>query len=123
MGERGLRQQGYGLVEVGERLDVVNRLDAVDGVRGDRHGADRLLVALVADVDDLVALARSHLHLVVHLGHERAHRVDHEPTARPRRSDHFRSRAVSREHHRPAWRHFGHVVDEDNAEVAEALHD
>ncbi len=44
-----------------------------------RHRADRLLVALVADVEDGVALAGPDLELVVDLGDERADGVDHHP--------------------------------------------
>ena len=60
----------------------------------DRHRADRLLVALVADVDDAVALAGPHLHLVVDLGDERAHRVDDVAAVGPGRGDDLGGRAV-----------------------------
>ena len=110
-----------GWSEVGQGGDVVDRLDPVDRVGGDGHRADRLLVALVADVDDLVALAGPDLHLVVDLGDERAHGVDHVAAAGPGRRDDLGRRAVGRQHDRPARRHLGDVVDEDDAEVAEAV--
>ena len=48
MAEGGLGEQRDGGLEAGEGVDLVDRLDPVDGLRGHRHGADRLLVALVA---------------------------------------------------------------------------
>ena len=90
-------------------------LDPVDGVGGDGHGADGLLVALVADVDDLVALAGPHLDLVVDLGDQRAHGVDHVAAVGPGRGDHLGGRAVGREHDRAALGHLVDVVDEDHA--------
>ena len=110
-----------GSSNVGERVDLVDRLDPVDGVGGDGHGADRLLVALVADVDDLVALAGPHLDLVVDLGDERAHGVDHEAAAGPGGGHDLGGRAVGRQHDRAARRHLGDVVDEHHAEVPEAV--
>ena len=88
----------------GERLDLGDRLDPVDGVGGDGHGADGLLVALVADVDDAVALAGPHLHLVVDLGDQRAHGVDHVAAAGLGRGHDLGGRAVGREHDRAARR-------------------
>ena len=41
-----------------------------------RHRANSLFVSLVADVDDLVTLARPDLDLVVDFRDQRAHRVD-----------------------------------------------
>ena len=71
----------------------------------DGHRADRLLVTLVADVHDVVALAGAHLHLVVHLGDERAHGVDDEAAGRPRGLDDLGRRAVRRQHERRPGRH------------------
>ena len=110
-----------GSVNCGSVVDLGDRLDPVDGVGCDRHGADRLLVALVADVDDPVALARPHPHLVVDLGHQRAHRVDHVAALGPGRRDHLGSRAVGRQHDRRAVGHVGDVVDEDHAQRLEAI--
>ena len=82
--ERGLGQEGDGPAGVGQGVDVGLGLDQVDRRRGHGHGAHRLVVALVADVDDGVALARPHLDLVVDLGDQGAHGVDHEPAPRAR---------------------------------------
>jgi hypothetical protein len=77
----------------------------------------------VADVHDLVALAGPDLHLVMHLGHQRAHRVHDVPAAAAGGLDHLGRGAVGAEHHRPARRHVGDVVDEHHPEVLEPLHD
>ena len=71
----------------------------------------------------LVALAGAHLDLVVHLGDERAHRVDDEAAGGARRLDDLGRGAVRRQHDRRARRHLGDVVDEHHAEVLEALDD
>ena len=89
----------------------------------DGHRADRLLVALVADVDDPVALAGAHLDLVVDLGDQRAHRVDHEAAPALGGGDHLGCRAVGREHDRAPGRDLGDVVDEHHALALEALDD
>ena len=124
MAERGLGEQGDGAVGVVERGDVVLGLDEVDGVGRDRHRADRLVVALVADVDDGVALAGPHLDLVVHLGDQRADGVDDEAAVG--------TRAAATTSGAEPWAlsisgralgHLGDVVDEHHAEVAEAVDD
>ena len=89
----------------------------------DGHRADRLLVALVADVDDAVALAGAHPHLVVDLGDERAHRVDDVAAPRLGGGDDLGRRAVGRQHDRRARRDVGDVVDEHDALGLEALDD
>jgi len=121
--QRGLREQRDRLAEVVERVDLGDGLDAIDRVGGNGHRADGLLVALVTDVDDAIALARAHAHLVVHLGDERADRVDDVAAALPSGRDHLRRRAVGREHDRMPDRHLGDVVDEDHALALEALDD
>ena len=98
-------------------------LDEADRVRRDRQRADRLVVAGVTDVEDRVALLGPYLGLVVHLGHERAHRVDDEPVVRLRRGHDLGRRAVGREHERGAGGHVVDVVDEDHAERLEPLDD
>ena len=77
----------------------------------------------VADVEDGVALAAAHLELVVHLGDERAHGVDHDATPGPGRFDDLGGRTVGAQHERRTGGHGGHVVDEDHPLVAEALDD
>ena len=117
MAQRRLRQQrhrGTGRRAPGRDVDVVLRLDQADGVGGHGHGADRLLVALVAHIENGVALAGADLELVVDLGHERAHGVDHHAAGPAGVGDDLGSRAVGREHERRAGGDIVHVVDEDH---------
>ena len=64
----------------GVRSSVSSLLDGLDEdgrVWSLAHGADDLLVALVADEDDRVALVGVTACLHVHFRNERAHGVDH----------------------------------------------
>ena len=70
--------------------DLGDRLDAAHRCGGDGHRADGLFVSLVADIDDAVSLAGSHLDLVVDLGDERAHRIDDVTAAGACCGDHLR---------------------------------
>ena len=124
--QRGLGQQGdrgaLGL-EVAERVEVLLALEEAHRLGGDGHGAHGLLVAGVADVEDRVALPAADLELVVHLGDERADGVDDHAAPGPGGLDDLRGRAVGAEHERRTGGHLGHVVDEDDPLVAEAVHD
>ena len=102
-------------LEVGQRGDIVDRFDPVDRFGGDGHGADGLLVALVADVDDLVALAGSDLDLVVDLGDERADGVDDIAAPLAGLGHHRGGRTVRRQHDGSPFGHLADVVDEDHA--------
>ena len=123
MRERGLCQQRHRLVELGERVDLGDALDTADRPRRDGHRADRLLVTVMADVDDAVALLGAHLHLVMNLGDERAHRVDDVAAASPCCGDDLGGRAVSREHDRTTRGNVGDVVDEHDALLLEPVDD
>ena len=87
--EGGLGQQGHLGAPIPVGLEVVQAVDVLDPLeqahrgRGHGHGADRLLVAVVAHVEHGVALAGPDLELVVDLGHQRAHGVDHHPAPVP----------------------------------------
>ena len=105
----------------GEGGHVVDALDAVDRIGGHGHRADRLLVALVAHVDDLVALARTDLDLVVDLGDERADGVDHVAAPGAGLCHHLGGGSVRGQHEWAAGGHVAHVVDEHHAQVLEAL--
>ncbi len=76
--ERGLGEQRDRFVELRQRVDLADATRPGDRIGRDRHRADGFLVPLVAHVDDAIPLAGTHLHLVVHLRDERAHRVDDE---------------------------------------------
>ena len=94
--QRGLGQQRHRGAGASRRgvVDVGLGPHQSDRVGGDRHGADGLFVAFVADVEHGVALAGPHLQLVVDLGDEGADGVHHDPArARGPRS---RPRAPSR---------------------------
>ena len=119
----GLGEQCNRLVELGQRVHLGDRLDAADRVGCDRHRADGLLVTLVTDVEDAVALAGAHLHLVVDLGDERADGVDHERTALLGCGHHLGRRPMGRQHDRATRGHLVHVVDEHHATAFETLDD
>ena len=121
--QRRLGEQGDRTLDVGQLLDLLDRLDPIDRVGRHRHRADRLLVAFVADVDDAVALPGAHLHLVVDLGDQRAHRVDDVRTTSTGGFDDSGRRPVRRQHDRHADRHVADVVDEHHPEPLEALDD
>ena len=113
--ERCLRQKRhFGSVASGEVLQTDPWVNQGHCVGCLRNCADRLIVTLVADIDDVVSFARHPLDLVVDLGDKRAHGVDHNGSPFGSRSHHFWSRAVGRQHERPAVWHLGDVVDEDN---------
>jgi hypothetical protein len=106
-----------------QRLHPGDALDAV-GHRGrNGHGAHSLLVTFVPHVHDPIALAGSHLDLVVDLGHQRAHTVDDVGALGPGGSDDLRGRTVRGEHDRRAVGHVGDVVDEHHPEGLEPVDD
>ena len=118
-----LGQDGdLGRVVDGGVVDVVLVLHEPHGGRRLGQGADGLVVAGVADVEDGVALAGPDPGLVVDLGHERAHGVDHETAPVAGGGHHVGGRAVGREHHRGAVGKVVDAVDEDDPEVPEPLH-
>ena len=116
VGELGVRRKVEG-------RDLLLRLDEDDRVRNLAHRADDLLVPGVADEDDGVALGGVALGLHVHLGHERAGRVDRPEAAGLGVRVHGRCDAVGREHHRLPLRHLGLLVDEDRAALLEVADD
>ena len=60
---------------------------------------------------------------MVDLGHERADSIDDGAAAGTGGIDHLGGRPVGAEHERRPFGHLGHVVDEDHALLAEAVHD
>ncbi len=101
------------------RVGVVDELDVVGSLTG---GADHLLVALVADEQDVVVVAGEALGLVVHLGHQRAGGVDDLQAAGGGGLVDGRGDAVGGEHHDRALGHLVVVVDEDGARLGQGLH-
>ena len=102
--QRGLREVGdpVGIVHL-EPVHVLLGLDQDEVVGRLAHRALHLLVALVADQHDRVALGRELLGLHVHLGHQRAGGVDGLQPARLRVGVHAwaRLRAPRRRPSRP----------------------
>ena len=120
-GRLGKQRQRF--FEVGERGDFFDGLDSMNRIRCDGHRADGFFVALVADVDDPVALLRAHPDLVVDLGHQRAHGVDHEAAGRFGVGNNLGRRAVRAQHDRRAFGDLVDRVDEDDALLFEPAHD
>ena len=122
--EGRLRQVGdaLGVVEL-ERVDVLLGLDEDEVAGRLAHRALDLLVALVADQHDRVALGGELLRLDVHLGHERAGGVDRLQPARLGVRVHRRRDAVRGEDHGLALGHLGLLLDEDRAALAQLLDD
>ena len=104
-------------------VEVLFALEQPHRLRCDGHGANGLLVPGVAHVEDGVTLAAAHLELVVHLGDERADGVDHDTAAGPGGLDDLGGRAVGAQHQGRTGGDVGHVVDEHDPLVAEALDD
>ena len=106
-----------------ERRDVVHRLDEHDRARRLAHRPDDLLVPGVPDQHDRVAGGRVPPRLDVHLGHERARRVERVQAARDRVGLDRRGDAVRREDDRLALGHVALVIDEHCAAGLELPHD
>ena len=120
--ERRLGDEGD-VVGVGdlERVDVLDGLDQDDALgRLARRPLD-LLVALVADEDDRVALLGELARLDVDLGHQRAGGVDRPQAARGGVGVHGGRDAVGAEHDELALGHLGLLLDEDRAALGELL--
>ena len=96
-----------------DQLDVLGRL---------ARGALDLLVAGVADQQDVVVVGGEPLGLVVDLGHQRAGRVDGLEPALLGLPVHLGRDAVGGEHHGLAGRHLVELLDEDRAARLEVGH-
>ena len=122
--QRGLGEPGHlGRVahdDAGHVGGALHELDVLGGLAG---GALDLLVALVADQQDVVVVAGEAARLVVHLGHQRAGRVDRLQRALGRLLVHHRRDAVGREHDRLPLGHLVELLDEDRAAGLEVRHD
>ena len=122
--QRGLRQPDH-LVLVADG-DVVDRARAVDELHVVGRlagGADDLFVAFVTDQQDVVVVAGEPLGLVVHLGDQRAGRVDHLQAALGGRLVHRRRDPVRGEHHDGAFGHLVGLVDEHGTGLGQRLDD
>jgi hypothetical protein len=103
-------------------LDVrhaVGAVDQPDSGRGLPRGALYFFVPLVADQQDVVVLGGEPARLVVHLGDQRAGRVDGAQAAAFRVEADLGGDAVRGEHHDRAGRHLVDLRDEDRAALFE----
>ena len=122
--EGGLRQpDDFALVAHGHAVDTLGAVDQLDVIGRLAGGADDLFVALVPDQQDVVVLPGEPLGLVVHLGHQRAGRVDHLQIAGGRRLVHGRGHTMRGEDHDGALGHLVGLVDEDRAALGQCLDD
>ena len=104
-----------------ERVDVGDRLDQDDVLGRLAGGPLDLLVALVADQDDRVALLGELARLDVDLGDQRAGRVDRPQAAVGRVGVNGRGDAVGGEDDQLALGDLGLRLDEDRAALGELL--
>ena len=122
--QRGLREpRDLGRVAHDDVGDVVRALHELDVVGRLTGGALDLLVALVADEQDVVVVAGETLRLVVHLGHQRAGGVDRLQAPVGRLGVHRGRDTVRGEHHGLALGHLVELLDEDRAARLEVGHD
>ena len=122
--ERRLGDEGD-LVRIGdlERLDLVGSFDQDDVVRCLAGRPFDLLVAVVADHHDRVALGGEAASGDVDLGHQRAGRVDRAQAARGGvLVDRWGDPVGGEDDHLPL-RHFGLLLDEDRAALRQLLDD
>ena len=103
-------------------IDLGHRSDQLDRLRRLAHGADDLLVALVSNQDDRIALGGVFSCLGVHLGDQRAGRVQHVQLPLAAALVHLRSDAVGRQHHHGALRDIQLRVDEHGAAISQLRH-
>ena len=107
-------------------LDLRGAVGAVDQADPGRGLAGRphyFLVSLVADQQDVVVLGREPPRLVVHLGYQRAGRVDGAQVPALRVAADIGGDAVRGEHHDRAGRHLVYFRHKDGATPLERAHD
>src|SRR6202162_2228270 len=123
-GERGLCQV-RDLVRVGDldRLGLFLAADETNGAGRLSERADRLVMVLVPDQDDRVALPGVVDRFQVDLGHQRAGRVDRAQALLPGRFPHGRGDAVRRVDEPGPVGHFIGLLDEHGALGAQLVHD
>ncbi len=106
-----------------EAVDLGDGADQLDRLGRLAHRADHLLVPLVADQDDRVPVRGVALGLGVHLGDQRAGRVDHLELALAGVGVHLGGDAVCGEDDDRALGHLGLAVHEHRAAIGQVAHD
>lgn len=104
-------------------IDLVGGADDLDVIGGLAEGTLDLLVALMAHEDDVVVFLREAHGLAVHLGHERAGRVDRGEVAGGSGLVDGRGDAVRGEHDARPFGHLVGLLDEDRAALGQRLDD
>ena len=104
-------------------FEIRFRLDEVHDIWRHCHRADGLFMSGMADIEDLVALPRPNLELMMHLGDQRADRINDDAPVLSSGLDHCRGRAMGAEHQRGPGGDLVDVVDEDHPLFDEAVHD
>ncbi len=122
--QRRLGEPGdTGRVAYDDPGDVGRALHELDVVRRLARRALHLLVALVADQEDVVVVGGEALRLVVDLGHQRAGGVDRLELALLGLAMHLGRDAVGGEHDGGALRHLLDLLHEDRTARLEIGHD
>ena len=104
-------------------VHLVGPVDHLDALGGLALGPLDLLVAGVADQDDVVVVLGEADRLLVDLGHQRAGRVDRGEATGGRLLVHGRGDAVGGEDHARALGHLVGLGDEDRPAPGQRLHD
>ena len=121
--KRRLRQpDDLGRVADIDRAGLLGTVHQPDTGRRFPGGADDLLMAFMADEQDVVVLGREPPSLIVHLGHERARGVDHAEVALLCLGPDVGSDPVGREHHHRAGRYVGVFIYKYRAALFQRSH-
>ncbi|MGY4341076.1 hypothetical protein ACVWW3_005982 [Bradyrhizobium sp. LM2.9] len=125
--QRGLSHEGE-VVRILRRngLGVLGGLDQGDGADGElAERTDHLRVMGMADQEDFAAALEMDRGLAVHLGHQRAGRIQRKQIARRGVGRNRFRHAMGREHHRRSgvFRDLGKLLDEDRALLLQPVDD
>jgi hypothetical protein len=122
--QRGLRDKGEIVFII--HLEIGNlrgRFDQINAAIALPHRAFHFRMPGVADHDDFLALPTHPQHFDMHLGHQRAGRVEHRQAARFGLAAHRLRHTVRAENQDAAGRHIGQILDEYRAFPAQIIHD
>ena len=121
--QSGLGEQGHPFRIPGREVaQPPFRFHQSDGPGGFGYRPHRLIVPLVADEDDVVVAGGRLFYLVMHFGHQRAHRVDHHPRPPVGLLRHLRGGTVRGQHDRGSGRRLLRGVDKNHPRPFESFH-